>query len=98
MEFVSEEEAREYFGHSVSLEDNGYGYNYNMPQKNISKKIVNEECYIGAFVAGNILYVTKSGVSYDKTQAKVFSKADAENKVMFMNKRGTYSWKTIRKN
>lgn len=100
MEFVSEEEAIEYFGHPVSLEDNGYSFNCDVAEGIFieTKKEERKEFFVGALVSGSILYVTKKGVSYDKTQAKVFSESDAKNKAIFMKKNGRYSWKAIRKN
>lgn len=94
MEFVSEDEKREF--QEIHGKDSIYIKN------NEFSEILNNEIdklsyyYVSAFVSGSPMYVSNRGVTYQKNQARKFSKSDAERKVFFMNKSGTYLWKTVK--
>lgn len=102
-EFVSEEEMRECLGDDV--EGRGYYGNYSyifIPEKsktevNISSKEETKNNYsIGAYVNGSILYVKNGGVTFNKSEAKFFTKEDAEKKSKAMSRNGAYLWKAIK--
>lgn len=102
-EFVSEEEMRECLGDDVT----GRGYygdysyifipeKYSETEANISKEETKKNYSIGAYVNGSILYVKNGGVTFNKSEAKFFTKEDAEKKSKAMSRNGAYLWKAIK--
>lgn len=103
-EFVSEEEMRECLGDDV--EGRGYYGNYSYifipeassgKEENLSSLEETKKNYsIGAYVNGSILYVKNGGVTFNKSEAKFFTKEDAEKKSKAMCRNGAYLWKAIK--
>lgn len=94
MEFVSEEEKREYQEihgkNSIYIHNNDFSDILDNEMDKLS------DYFVSAFVSGSPMYVSNKGTTYEKTQAKKFSKSDAERKAFFMNRVGNYSWKAVK--
>ena len=105
-EFVSEEEMRECLGEAT--EGRGYYGNYSyifIPEKassetegnSFSNSAGSKNYSIGAYVNGSMLYVKNGGVTFNRSEAKFFTKEDAEKKSKAMSRNGAYDWKAIKK-
>lgn len=107
MEFVSEEEAKEYFG-------NSYGYHTQSgfvqlgkessfkdrldfeEQQEVERTLSDKHYMVCAYVNNGYLYVKNTrGVTYHQTEAKLFNLKQAKDKVRYMNKKGVYTWNWV---
>ena len=105
-EFVSEEEMRECLGEEARGYWGNYGYiptssdnrkNEEQEGQPVLQKSEPKNHFVGAYVNGSMLYVSKNGVTYASSQAKSFTKSEADKKAAAMTRKGNYVWKAIRK-
>lgn len=105
-EFVSEEEMRECLGEEARGYWGNYGYiptssdNRKNEEQPVIQKSEPKNHFVGAYVNGSMLYVSENGVNgvtYASSQAKSFTKSEADKKATAMTRKGNYVWKAIRK-
>lgn len=99
MEFVSEEEAREYFEEDVKgfLSSTGFVVTNQSDVRSEAtlETKVSLKKLVGAYVGNKVLYVADKGVTYLAVNAKKFDSEAAKNKAAAMSKKGTYSWQVL---
>lgn len=103
MEFVSEEEAEEYY------DKESYGYYNDSSFVQLNKRdnysdmdydvydIYNsiKNFVVMAYVNGGRLYVAKRGYTYHLSDAKVMTEEEAIKKSKAMTKNGAYKWEVV---
>lgn len=97
--FATEEEAREYFGSDIEIEYGDFGWYAGKDEDKLldieeEPDISTNKMYvIACYPSGcDRLYLGKSGVTFNLSEAKQFTKEKADNKLKYANIRGSYKW------